>query len=190
MDENRLERRKQRTRQQLKDAAVKLLMEQGYTATTIQAITDAADVGRGTFYLHFQDKQEIYAEILQDAFESSLAQSAELLTNFPTEQRDLFSFVAFFEYAKQQGGMMRAILSAEGNADLIEQIAQYTVRQAHVRLSQGGLFEDVDAEIAAQFMAGALMRVTRWWVLNTERYSTHEMAALFYRLLHRRSPPP
>ena len=56
---NRFERRKQRTRDQLKQAAIGLILEKGYDAVQVQDITDRADLGRGTFYIHFADKEDV-----------------------------------------------------------------------------------------------------------------------------------
>lgn len=56
---NRFQRRKQRTRNALKQAAMDLLLAYGYDNLTVQAITDRADFARGTFYVHFADKDDI-----------------------------------------------------------------------------------------------------------------------------------
>ena len=41
-------------------------MEKGYEAVTIQDITDRADLGRGTFYIHFKDKEEAIWSAIED----------------------------------------------------------------------------------------------------------------------------
>ncbi len=52
---NRMERRRLQTREHLKQAAYELLMEMGYARFTIKAVTERADVGYGTFLLHFEN---------------------------------------------------------------------------------------------------------------------------------------
>ena len=52
----RLDRRKARTRQALVDAAVQLIAEGRGERASIQEITDAADIGFGSFYNHFDSK--------------------------------------------------------------------------------------------------------------------------------------
>ena len=56
---NRVDRRKQRTRSALLRAARRLLAEDR-TNVSIQEITDAADVGFGSFYNHFESKDELF----------------------------------------------------------------------------------------------------------------------------------
>lgn len=53
------ERRKQHTKRRLLDAAAETYAEVGVEGATISAITERADVGLGTFYLHFEDKEAI-----------------------------------------------------------------------------------------------------------------------------------
>ncbi|MFE7171305.1 TetR/AcrR family transcriptional regulator [Streptomyces sp. NPDC057616] len=57
---NRLDRRKARTRAALIAAAQGFLAAQGRTDVSIQEITEAADVGFGSFYNHFTSKDELF----------------------------------------------------------------------------------------------------------------------------------
>ena len=57
----RLERRKARTRQALVDAAVQLIAEGRGERASIQEITDAADIGFGSFYNHFDSKDQLFS---------------------------------------------------------------------------------------------------------------------------------
>lgn len=62
----RAERRKAETRRRLLQAAGEVYAEVGVEGATIGAITDRADVGLGTFYLHFSDKDALAAAVGQD----------------------------------------------------------------------------------------------------------------------------
>ncbi|MFD0558030.1 TetR family transcriptional regulator [Stackebrandtia endophytica] len=55
----RRERKKQRTRQALLDAAVRLFQQHGYEQTTIAEIAETADVSTRTFFLHFPTKEDL-----------------------------------------------------------------------------------------------------------------------------------
>ncbi|MFN8375405.1 MAG: helix-turn-helix domain-containing protein [Anaerolineae bacterium] len=56
----REDRRVDRTRALLQQALMELIREKGYDAVTIQDITDRANVGRATFYLHYPSKDALF----------------------------------------------------------------------------------------------------------------------------------
>jgi len=58
-----------RTRTRLLEAARARFAQQGPEATTIQDITEAADLGKGTFYRHFADKNDVLSALVQEALE-------------------------------------------------------------------------------------------------------------------------
>lgn len=62
---SRFERRKASTRARIVEAAERLMRDRGVEAVTIQDITDAADVGHGTFYLHFKTKGEVLRPLIE-----------------------------------------------------------------------------------------------------------------------------
>ena len=68
--ESRASRRKRETRGRLLDAAFRLMAERGMDAVAINEITEAADVGFGSFYNHFDSKDAVYRDVIRGAFDS------------------------------------------------------------------------------------------------------------------------
>jgi AcrR family transcriptional regulator len=66
---SRLDRRKARTRQALIDAAVQLIAEGRGDRASIQEITEAADIGFGSFYNHFDNKDQLFATASAEVME-------------------------------------------------------------------------------------------------------------------------
>ncbi len=75
----RTELRQRRTRVRLRAAAYKLMAAQGVDATTIQQITDAADVGFGTFYNYYPTKEALALEVL-DCVVHNIGERNDLVT--------------------------------------------------------------------------------------------------------------
>src|SRR3989304_4985664 len=59
------QRRRQRTRMRILEAAEPLMRERGVEAVTIQDITEAADIGHGTFYLYFENKSDVLRPLIE-----------------------------------------------------------------------------------------------------------------------------
>ena len=62
-------RRRRETRSRLLEAALKLMAEKGMEGVAINEITEAADVGFGSFYNHFESKEAIYAAVMEWVFD-------------------------------------------------------------------------------------------------------------------------
>ena len=69
MTERRGARRKRETRDKLIQAALRLMAQEGVEGVSISGITEAADVGFGTFYNHFESKEAIYQAVVDAVFE-------------------------------------------------------------------------------------------------------------------------
>ena len=65
--QGRAQRRASRTRKRLLDAALAMFSEKGIEATAIEDITEKADVGKGTFYRHFGNKEALVAALMETA---------------------------------------------------------------------------------------------------------------------------
>jgi len=63
----RAQKRAKRTRKKLKEAALDVFSEKSIDATTVEEITEKADVGKGTLYQHFEDKEEVVITLVDEA---------------------------------------------------------------------------------------------------------------------------
>ena len=62
-----MQKRARATRKRLKRAALDVFSGKSVDATTVEDITEKADLGKGTLYQHFADKEEIVVTLIDDA---------------------------------------------------------------------------------------------------------------------------
>lgn len=86
--------RKQATRLALRQAALRCFARRGFVATSIADITDEAGVAKGTFYVHYEDKEALIDELLVEFNDALAERLARTFAEFPS--RPLESTVRTF----------------------------------------------------------------------------------------------
>ena len=114
----RVDRRKQRTRAALLAAARQFLAE-GRSSVSIQQITDAADVGFGSFYNHFESKEALFEAAVEEVLETYAALRDELVAGYD-DPAEVFSvsFRMTGRLQRQLPEMVRVLLN-EGTGILV-----------------------------------------------------------------------
>ena len=113
----RRERRSAETRERLYRAALRLFAERGFQETTVEDITESADVGKGTFFNYFKTKEHILAAFGGEriaAVEHALAQAREAKGPVLSALRDLAVNVA--GQSKESPALLRAIFAAHATS--------------------------------------------------------------------------
>jgi len=62
---SRRERRREELRERIFQAAIRLFIEQGFFNTTVEQITEVADVGKGTFFNYFESKEHLVLKLTE-----------------------------------------------------------------------------------------------------------------------------
>ena len=192
MSDQQIDRRVRRTRQALQDALISLILEKGYDTVTIEEITDRADLGRTTFYLHFRDKEELLLQavesIVEDFIEKHIMDLERELTPELTaeslrinlDERILFYV---FEHARENADLYKVMLRGEGSSKTTERMRLLISEEAIKRLQHHPAVElKVPLNFFGAYFAGALIEVVTWWLENDQPYTVEDMVEYFQQL--------
>jgi len=95
------------TRKRLLESALALFSRNGIYNTTVEEITEAADVGKGTFYEHFPSKTAIIRFLLQEGFRNLLDRCrAELQSATTPRERVTRLLRAQFSFFDEHGDLL------------------------------------------------------------------------------------
>jgi len=87
-NQSRQERRVNRTRKKLMDAARSVFADKGFDLATVDDITERADIGKGTFYYHFENRQDLIQTIIKSVLDD-LASRMEVACKDKEELPDI-----------------------------------------------------------------------------------------------------
>jgi AcrR family transcriptional regulator len=156
------ELKKQRTRQALVEAAVRLFEEKGYDHVTVAEIADAAEVSPRTFFLHFQTKEDVLltnTDVRVDLALKAIAErrAEERLPEVLTRAVDQMIVDAWDRDLSSGLAALRARLAASVPALQARLLQRYLTAQAELARALQRAFPDRLDIIAAAALVGAMV---------------------------------
>ena len=177
MKENH-DRQSKRTQLLLGNALVELMMEKGYDAISVKDIIERANVGRSTFYAHYQGKDDLFVSQLDRVLEALTGHAADGVS----AENPYFPSLGLFQHVQQQYKLFK-ILSWGSGADLMIKHFQKSLSDKIERqLRAAGQGFDLPIPIMANFMAGSFLSILRWWLDNKMVHSPEEIDKMFRNL--------
>jgi AcrR family transcriptional regulator len=166
---SRTERRKARTAGAILDAAERLFLNRGYTATTMEGLSEAADVAVGSIYAHFGGKEGVYSALVNRALALDQRYSEEgfAVGNGPLE-RLVGMGEGYLRFAREHPAYFRLFRFPPPDRPSVEQapgpaariaarISAEVARMAGLlrEAAEEGVIRSVDPEPMARFMWAA-----------------------------------
>jgi len=189
---SRHQRRRQQTRKLLIQTALQLVLERGYDSISIQDITDRADLGRGTFYIHFKDKEEVIWTAFQDLFQE-LEREAHQKLDRGAPQVEYYGLLNIFWHVDKNRDLYRVMFSRQGSIMLTARAQDFLAEAFLYDIRRSTHSTEVDfhlpEEIEAQILVGVISRLIFWWLETPNTYTPEQMATMIYQALYRKSPP-
>lgn len=165
-----MDRRQRKTREAIFDAFVELLSKKDFNSITVGEIIEKADIGRATFYSHFETKEYLLKELCQELFRhifDSVENSHEHRHIFDCEAPDSV-FLHLFQHLQKNDNNILDLLSCRNNELFLRYFK--TNLQELVR-SQLFLFEnaksrDLPESFRVNHISSAFVETVLWWVNN------------------------
>ena len=198
----RIDRRIQRTRQALQSALLELTKEKEYDDISVEEITERANVGRATFYLHYTDKEDLllqyFGEMADDMVQlisqlpfSEWLPASKELKGHTNEDEPLLPLVMVFQHMYEYADFYRVLLESENSSRIVERIRRISsdniVKFAQTKLQNDPIpvLYEVPIEFLASFFSGALLSIVVWWLEEDMKHSPEDVARMFRRLFFR-----
>ena len=175
-----LDRRQRKTRAAIFNALRTLMEQKQYTTITVQEIINEANIGRSTFYAHFETKddllQSLCSDIFHHVFTDLLPQEEDSL-----DCRNLELKLGHILYhLKENQVNIRSIIATDGDGLFMAYFKQY-LTQLFSRYTM--LFpQEIPETFLIHHLAGSFAETVKWWVAQDMKLDP-ETVAHFYTMV-------
>lgn len=179
-----MDRRQQKTRAAIFQAFGSLLAEKSYSHITVQEIIDRANVGRTTFYAHFETKDELLKSLCENLFDHIIVSAKDC-----THTHGLYSdgrapesiFCHLLHHLQENDHNVLVLLSCESNEVFLRYFkdslrvliqSQFVVQNRHTN-------ENLPDDFLVNHIAGSFVEMVLWWIRGRMKQSAEELNQYF-----------
>ena len=174
-----MDRRQLKTRQSIFDAFSHLLEKKTYTNITVQDIIDEANIGRSTFYSHFETKDDLLRTLCTEIFHHVFSEdlSKENTHDFSGGVRDIKAEITHILYHLQDNDRyIKRILSCESGDTFMKYFKEYLRPVFMDELKK--VETTVPKDYLLNHMVCDFAETVRWWMDN-DSYSPEDIGEFF-----------
>ncbi|QQZ09858.1 TetR/AcrR family transcriptional regulator [Heyndrickxia vini] len=184
------DRRISKSTKALKNALITLMGEKDFKKISITDLVQSADLNRGTFYKHYETKEDLLNELIDDVMEDLVHSYREpyLHTDTFTIEELTTSTVKIFEHVESYSKFYTIIINSNvlpgfhnRICNVLKQLAQSDL-EVEIRPN-----ERINAELLASYNAYAIFGLIVEWVNGGFKYTPAYMAEQLIEILSNRT---
>lgn len=173
-----MDRRQQKTREAIYTAFRALLEKRRYSTITVQDIIDKANIGRSTFYAHFEEKDDLLRTMCAEIFDHIFADDIheDHCTYSQKGNTDLQMMLTHILYHIKEDDLARIIKGECGNY-FMDYFQKY-IEDVFIKYNQV-FHPKVPNDFLIGHLCASFSEAVRWWV-NEDLHHTPEEVVAYY----------
>ena len=170
----RWERRKDARPQELLEAAIDLFVERGYAATRLEDVARRAGVSKGTLYLYYENKEELFKAVVRSNIVPAIGEAEASVAEFEGHSADLLRHLIHSWWqrlgATKASGIIKLIMAESDNfpelacfyqEEVINRGTAATSRMLE-RAVERGEFRPMDITLMTQVLVAPMLMLITW----------------------------
>ena len=183
-----MDRRQRKTREAIFNAFILLLSTKNYNNITVGEIIDVADIGRATFYSHFETKDFLLKDLCRELFDHVFYAEKETSNNkrniFNCENHDSV-FLHLFKHIKKNDNNIYKLLSSKNNELFLEyfktEVRSLIVK--HLPDFKNKKPQNIPEDFWVNHVTATFIETLKWWIENQMKNSPEEISQYFLLLI-------
>lgn len=183
-----MDRRQRKTREAIFTAFTALLAEKDFGKITVGEIIARADVGRATFYAHFETKDFLLRELCGELF----CHIFDAMEENPDGHRHIFTcdapdsaFLHLFRHLQQNDNGILTLLTCRNNELFLQEFRKQfrELLRRHPALLPAGKSGSLPEDFRMHHAASAFVETVRWWMENGRKESAETVTGYFLQIV-------
>lgn len=178
-----MDRRQQKTRAAIFNALSSLLKEKNYNHISVQNISDRANIGRSTFYAHFETKDDLLTALCHDIFSHVFAKSldTEHTHDFSENHTNIYALMTHILYHIRDNKDIPDIINCESGELFLKIFKKYfnDFYTAKVFSDIKGKNFTVPYSFIENHISGSFINMIQWWINNGMAETPEELTEYF-----------
>lgn len=179
-----MDRRQQKTKAAIYKAFSHLLEKKRYEHITVQEIIDEANIGRSTFYSHFETKDALLISICKSIFDHVFPDEimAEDTCGFSGDNSGLQAKLVHILYHLNEikNDIIR-ILSSDSSELFVKYFREYLSKIFASYLNEKN--KEVPQDFLISHLAGSFTNAILWWIKNKMQYSPEKIVQFYLSVI-------
>lgn len=152
-----IDRRIAKTKLALRDALLSLLVVKHWDDISILEICEHANIGRSTFYLRYQSKDDLLTESLNDLRDF-------LIANSEPAHKSGFGFLrGLLEHIAEQRAVFKAVIGKRGGQSVASRFKEMVRQLIEIEFKRNGV-EPTKTQWLSRYLAGGVVEAMSWWI--------------------------
>jgi AcrR family transcriptional regulator len=184
-----IDRRIRKSKMALKESLISLMQSKDFREISITDIVGLADLNRGTFYKHYQYKEELLEEVMEDVIADLIISYREPYKNAETFTINELtaSVIKIFEHVAKHANIYTLILKSNAWPTLLERICNELKKLPVEDLEDYRPNPKINKELASSYQAYAVLGMIIEWINTGFKYSADYMAEQLLEILNNKS---
>lgn len=179
-----MDRRQKRTREAIFNAFSRLLEKKNYNNISVQEIIDVANVGRTTFYAHFETKDQLLEELLKELFEHIIDTAMGLpLGHIHTScgLEDKSVFLHLLRHLQENDLNILGLLSSENNEIFLRYFKSNLKRLviSEYENKEGFKASLLPRDYLIDHISSSFVETVNWWIRRKMKESPEKITEYF-----------
>ncbi len=181
-----MDRRQQKTRSAIFSAFIDLLSKKNYSKITVQEIIDTANVGRTTFYAHFETKDDLLKEVCTSLFNHVFSDVPQIENthDFSVAVNKTDTIITHILYhLRDNHRNILDILTCDSGELFLKFFKQYLndLISKHMILK---IPQEIPEEFLINHISGSFVNLVQWWIEGGLKQSPEQLTIYFEAVIN------